>query len=96
MNSHIVKQAQCFLDKVAHLTGDYENALEMAILNNASITDVLRIGDVVKPAPVTNKRVFGFFNPTNEPATALTYQAIAEIDNEGIGEMIIESNFIVQ
>lgn len=95
MNS-IAKQGQSFLDKVIQLTGSCENALEMAILNEVSITDALNIGQALKPSRITNKIVAGFFNPVNEPATALTYEAVAEIDNEGIGEMIIESNFIVQ
>ncbi|MGV8814737.1 MAG: hypothetical protein ACOH2D_11575 [Gelidibacter sp.] len=94
--SNVTKQGQSFLDKVTQYTGSIDNALEMAVLNNLSITDPLVIGDIVKATAVTNKIVHGFFNPFNEPATALTYEAIAEIDNAGIGEMIIESTFIVE
>lgn len=93
--NNVTKQGQSFLDKVTQYTGSIDNALEMAILNNVSITDPLVIGAVVKPSAVTNKIVHGFFNPFNEPATALTYEAIADIDNAGIGEMIIETTFIV-
>lgn len=92
----VSKQGQSFLDKVTHLTGSCENALEMAILNGVSFTENLAIGQVLKPSRVTNRIVAGFFNPVNEPATALTYETIADINNEGIGQMIIESTFIVQ
>ena len=94
--SNKVKQGQSFLDKTTQLTGSIDNALEMALLNNWSITDPLVIGALVKATAVSNKMVQGFFNPFNEPATALSYEAIAEIDDGGIGEMIIETTFIVE
>ena len=94
----IVKQGQSFLDKVTQLTGNYENALEMAFLNGVSITassqdESLAIGTSIQVSSITNKRVVAFFNPKNEPATAVA------VDNNmtpiGIGTMIIGDNFSV-
>lgn len=95
MNSEIVKQGQSFLDKVTQLTGNYENAIAAAILNNRSITDTVAISETINVNGVTNKRVLEFFNQTSEPATVLTMAQIDAIENIGIGEMIIGSTFIV-
>ena len=89
----IVKQGQSFLDKVTQLTGSYENALEMAILNNVSITSDIEIGVELKTSKVTNKTITAFFNTTNEPATA--YSNKTE-ELTGIGYMEIGNTFIVQ
>jgi hypothetical protein len=101
----IVKQGQTFLDKVTQLTGSYENALEMAMLNNMSITDdvsvgsksiktMFKIGTEIKSGNITNKRVASFFNLKSEPATAI----VNNNKNEGltgIGYMAIGRSFIV-
>ena len=87
----IVKQGQCFLDKVTQLTGSYENALEMAIKNGLSITADVLIGSTIEPTEVTNKRVVASYNEFNEPATDLR----VALENIGIGTMVIEDTFIV-
>ncbi len=102
----IVKQGQTFLDKVTQLTGSYENALEMAFLNGVSITEdssqdqramykkIFVIGKEIKVSSITNKRVVSFFNPKNEPATAIVYaKKKTTLEEIGIGFMIIGSNF---
>lgn len=100
-----VKQGQSFLDKVTQLTGNYENALEMAFLNGVSVTDdssqdqrsaykkIFVIGKEIKVSNITNKRVVNFFNTKNEPATAIVYNKKITPDEIGIGFMAIESNF---
>lgn len=95
MSKNIVKQGQSFLDKVTQLTGSIENALKESILNNVGITDDIPIGTEVKIIKVTNKQVAGYFNTFNEPATAISTEQINEIENVGIGTMIIEDTFIV-
>jgi len=95
-SSKVVKQGQSFLDKTTQLTGSIENALKMAIANNNGITDVLGVGVELKPTAVTNKRVANFFTEYNEPATALSQAVIDDIENIGIGSMVIEDTFIVQ
>ena len=92
----ITKQGQSFVDKVVQYTGNFENVLEMALLNGKSITDDLEIGEELKASSVTNKRVVDFFNTTNEPATTLNNLQKDEVENLGIGKMIIESTFIVR
>ncbi|EGV44441.1 hypothetical protein BZARG_794 [Bizionia argentinensis JUB59] len=93
--SNIVKQGQSFFDKVTQLTGSIENVLKESILNGVSITDDLPIGYAVQVTEITNRRVVGYFNPFNEPATALAADKRKEIDSLGIGAMVIQDTFIV-
>jgi hypothetical protein len=95
MNS-LVYNGQSFLDKVIEQTGDIENTFEMALLNNASITDELVVGSFIKVSTITNKAVVDFYNEYNRPATALSNEQSQEIENIGIGNMIIGTNFIVK
>ncbi len=92
----IIKQGQSFFDKVTQFTGSFENALEAALLNDASITDDVTIGKKLNYGAISNKHVTAFFNPTNEPATALKSLQLETIQPDGIGYMIIESTFIVR
>ena len=92
----IVKQGQCFLDKVTQLTGSYENALEMAIRNGLSITDDVLIGSTIEATEVTNKRVVASYDEFNEPATNISQREIEALEAGGIGVMIIEDTFIVR
>ena len=91
----IVKQGQSFLDKVTQLTGSFENALEMAVLNGLSITGDVAKGLVVNPTEVTNKRVVASYNEFNEPATNISQSEIEALETIGIGTMVIEDTFIV-
>ena len=90
-----VKQGQSFLDKVTQLTGSFENALEMAVLNGSSITDDVFIGSIIEPTEVTNKRVVASYDEFNEPATDLSEAELVALENIGIGIMVIEDTFIV-
>ena len=92
----IVKQGQCFLDKITQLTGSFENALSMALLNNRSITDDVEIGLEIKTDLITNKSVVAFFNRFNEPATNTGKEQLESVENLGIGKMVIENTFIVR
>jgi hypothetical protein len=95
MNSKIVHQGQSFLDKVLETTGSIENAFEMALLNNMSITDDVAIGQELKVSNVTLKSIVSIFNKNKRPATAITMEQMQEIENDGIGYMRIGSTFIV-
>ncbi len=95
--SNIVKQGQCLIDKVIHLTGSYESALDIAIENGVSVTaiigdDDLAIGSTITVKKIINKAVVAFFNKNNEPATSIDRKTIAAI---GIGDMEIGSTFII-
>ena len=91
----MVKQGQSFLDLVLQKTGSIENAFEMSLLNNCSLTDPLEIGNEIVPTAVSKKSVTALF-ANKVPATA-PKMAISEIvpDTSGIGSMIIEESFIV-
>lgn len=91
----MVKQGQSFLDKVLQSTGSVDDALAMAILNGKSITEDLDIGEELECAIVSNKRVVAHFAMNSEPATNISIAHKQEIENVGIGTMIIENNFEV-
>lgn len=91
-----IYQGQSFLDKVIECTGSIENAFEMALLNGISVTDDVVIGQELKPSTITNNLIFGFFGNLNRPATMITNEQIAAIENSGIGAMIIGTDFIVR
>jgi len=90
-----IYQGQSFLDKVIECTGSVENAFEMALLNGISITDDVVIGQELKPFTITNALIFGLFGDLNRPATMIAQSQIEEIENIGIGKMIVGTNFIV-
>jgi hypothetical protein len=90
-----IYQGQSFLDKVIECTGSVDNAFEMAVLNGVSITDDVMVGQELNPSTITNGLIFGLFGELNRPATMITKEQIAEIENIGIGKMIIGTNFIV-
>ena len=91
----VVKQGQCFLDKVTQLTGSFENALPMALLNGRSITDDVPIGLEIANSNITNKRVVVFYNAFNEPATMISHSQNVVTESFGIGTMSIDNTFIV-
>jgi len=90
-----IYQGQSFLDKVIECTGSVDNAFEMAVLNGVSITDDVMVGQELNPSTITNSLIFGLFGELNRPATMIAKEQIAEIENIGIGKMIIGTNFIV-
>lgn len=96
MSNAKVYQGQSFLDKVIELTGSVENAFEMALLNNMSVTDDVVIGQELKLTGVTLKSVVSIFNENKHPATAINEIVGKRIMAGGIGKMIIGKNFIIR
>ena len=95
-NTSKVQQGQSFIDKTLELTGSVESLLEMAILNNVSITDDISIGkEILGTQILKNSIVEGL---TNELiATKITSDINQVIPEDlGIGKMAIESTFIVR
>ncbi|MDH1602558.1 hypothetical protein [Empedobacter sp. GD03739] len=95
-NTSKVQQGQSFIDKTLELTGSVENLLEMAIINNVSITDDVSIGkEILGTQILKNSIVEGL---TNELiATKITSEINQVIPEDlGIGKMAIESTFIVR
>jgi len=91
-----VKQGQSFLDMVVQGTGGIENAFEMSLANERSITDDVVIGEELMPTAVTDKVMQRLLRQT-QPATAVAnYDAEFNPVSDGIGVMIIEETFIVR
>lgn len=84
-----VYQGQNLLDKSLETSGGLVNLLELAILNNISVTDDLTIGNEI----IVNKNIKNLEN--RRIATAITLQQIEQTPIIGIGTMIIGNNFIV-
>ncbi len=64
-----IQRGQSFLDKVIQLTGSVENAFEVAVQNDMSITDVREIGEEIRTNILTNKYVVQYLK-NKQPATA--------------------------
>ena len=95
-NMNKVQQGQSFIDLVCQLTGSFEDALAMAILNNKSITDFVNIGEEIKGTTIKNFEVVNQFSK-KQPATADIQNLEDPEENlEGISYWIINKNFIVQ
>ncbi|QDP85188.1 hypothetical protein FNJ88_06275 [Chryseobacterium sp. SNU WT5] len=95
-NTNKTQQGQNFIDMVCQLTGTFEEVLEMAILNNRSITTPLEIDTEIKGSVVRNQAIANLF-ANKQPATALQNNLEEPIEElEGIGYWIINKNFIVQ
>lgn len=94
-NTNKIQQGQSFVDMVCQLTGSYEEVLDMAILNNKSITTPLVIGNEVKGSAVRNQSIVNQF-AKKQPATALEQNTDDAIEDlEGIGYWIINKTFKV-
>ena len=93
-----VKQGQSFLDLVVQETGSIENAFEMSLLNERSITEDLSVGTEITASKVTNRLTVNLFGGKHKPATGINNQELEEITpfDPGIGEMIIGQTFIVR
>jgi hypothetical protein len=91
-----VYQGQSFIDKVLETTGSTENAFEMALLNGISLTDNVAIGQELQVSSTTRKGVVRLFNSKKRPASAIINIVGADEENDGIGYMAIENNFIVR
>lgn len=88
-----VLQGQSFINKVLELTGSIENAMDMAVLNNVSITDNVTIGKEFITTPTTDQTVVNYFLE-KKPANGIAIsEAIMPLS--GIGFMNIESTFKV-
>lgn len=94
-NTTKAEQGQNFLDLVCQLTGSYEAVLEMAILNNRSITQPLQINDTIQGTAVRQPDI-ALLLSNRKPATAIKqiqYDVSEEL--EGIGYWIINKTFKV-
>ncbi|MGV0946060.1 hypothetical protein ACTS93_02600 [Empedobacter falsenii] len=95
-NTSKVQQGQSFIDKTLELTGSVESLLDMAILNNVSITDDVSIGTEILGSPIVKQTIVGQIINQNI-ATKLTKTIDLSVPQElGIGKMKIGSTFKVK
>lgn len=88
-----VLQGQSFINKVLEQTGNIENAMDMALLNNVSITEAVSIGSQFVPTTITDQTIVNYFSE-KKPANGIAIsEAIMPLS--GIGFMNIESTFKV-
>ena len=93
------KNRQNLIDVALEHCGTFEAAMQMALLNDISLTDDLEQGCTLLTPEVEKKRVVtNFQSLRHAPATAITGAEIAEMTDggEGIGFWGIEIDFIVQ
>ncbi|MDM1548700.1 hypothetical protein HX096_12635 [Empedobacter falsenii] len=95
-NTSKVQQGQNFIDKTLELTGSIESLVLMAILNNRSITDDVKIGDEITGTEILKYGIVEGLN-IQEPATKIANEISQVIPEDfGIGEMAIETTFIIR
>lgn len=80
---------QCLFDLAIVATGDADQAINIAINNNISITSELSLDQDIIVEELSNK-ITQLYNTNSHPATALTEQF-----QGGINYMGIEIDFIV-
>jgi LysM repeat protein len=90
---------QSLLDIAIQYRGTAAAAFEIAAANNLSLTDDLKPGQVlVIPSTLFyNRDIADYYQGKGIlPATAVTDNFMEELTDKGIGEMIINVNFIVR
>lgn len=95
-NTIKIKENQSVFDVVAQIYGTAEASFFFGAFNNLAITDDIYSNDVLK-VPVSDLKkneISSYFLQKNiELATGYPIITISEV---GVGEMIIENNFIVR
>ena len=93
MKKYTVLDRQSIFDIAVQQCGSEEAAFEIALLNNKSVVDDLKIGEeLTLPAQTQKITAEHFANNRLTPATAL---GMEEAGFEGINYMGIEYDFIV-
>lgn len=95
-----VRHKQSFFDIAIQENGNLLDIINMAIINELSITDVLFVNSEVQHtlAITASTELVAYYKKNNiHPATALTEEAEAPGELfEGIGFMALEDNFIIR
>lgn len=92
-----VRNNQSLLDISIQYKGTVEAAFTIALANNISLTDDLMTGQelIIPNTKYYNKLILDNYQGKGFlPATAITDEFINKMDKLGIGEMIINVNFI--
>lgn len=91
----IIKNNQSIFDLATQINGDVRSALDLAVLNDFSLTDDIAAGTGYEAADTIykNEIVESFF--FNQEFELTTSEPRLQLDTIGIGTMIIESDFDV-
>ena len=99
MKEYKVFDNQTWFDVANYLLGDASKAVELALFNNQNITEDLKAGQIIiyQSEVEKNKLVIQSMAQNKSiPATAIDELTINIPVDYGIGEMAIESTFIVR
>lgn len=96
----IVLHHQSLLDLAIQHTGAVENAFDLALQNNRSLTDDLEAGETINYEPTTinqNKDILSYYTAKKlQPATAINYQSSTINDKpQGVDYWAIQMDFVV-
>lgn len=96
----IILHNQSLLDLAIQHTGTAENAFDLALQNNRSITDDLEAGESIELTAYgiqQNKDILSYYQSKNiQPATGINYQSSTINDKpQGIDYWAIQMDFIV-
>jgi hypothetical protein len=96
MNDYIVYENQTLQDIAAHVYGRVDVVMDLALLNNISITEKLLAGQTIKLVDTTiNTLVKKALESRNIIPAVDFNQTDIQAPEIGIGTMIIETNFTV-
>ncbi len=89
---------QSLLDVAIQQCGDATAVFNLAVLNGLSVTDDLKVGQIIESNEVVDVDVEKYYRLRNiKPATAFSdADKVLTAKNEGIGYWAIEVDFIVQ
>ena len=98
MMEYKVFDNQTWFDIAIHIYGDTSKAIDLANLNNQSVTEDLIAGQIISYQDLEiNKLVIHSMGSNNSiSATAIDQLTINVPVDYGIGEMMIESTFIAR
>lgn len=98
MNEFKVFERQSWFDVAIYLFGDASKAMNLALFNQSSITDDLDPGQIIFFEDLEKNRLVIKSMSSNKsiPATALDELTMNTPVDFGIGDMILETTFIVR
>ena len=99
MKEYKVYENQTWFDIANHLYGDTSKAIDLANLNNQNVTEDLRPGQMIIYQSEIEKNILVIQSMAQNksiPATAIDELTINVPVDYDIGEMAIESTFIVR
>jgi hypothetical protein len=95
----VILEGQSVLDIAVQCYGSAATAFDISLMNNISLTDDLTAGNllILPESEYYNKNITEYFQDKGiYPATGITDAFIDELNELGIGEMIINVNFMAK